>query len=989
MATELSPPIEISPSEFSEDLQKSITSTGEIFKSEVEKKDPKDLSLSELEKIGKESAETAVNNKLKIISDTVGEPVTNSDFKLNYKDMALNYDLSRNKSFVNRKNKFLSYYPEGKFIRNQVTVGNKTLNLEMYKYDKNDTGYKLVEPFGLEASDFAELMGTIVDEQLVGEGLALVGAGGALQPGNLLNRLRAGPLPIGPAAKIFLGSYLGVKTKDTVEALRGYGEGSFEDEINFSDYFTEKDDYLTAALSSGFYKFTKFAGDVLFKGKRPGTIEITPELTAAAKKLGMDPLVFAQLAVNPQIRNIFTQSEGFTSLAPNTRRNQIDSIIKSFKTGKNPFDNLDIQKSLNIDLQDLINAQTTLANDAKDKLKINFNIKDGNIDMASADKALSEVVSNYNLITNNAINTYTNKAIKNAVESGDYVININGFKNVFTKEINKLKSKVTTKEIILEGNKKGEFVENSYKTTPSEFVKIQETLKSINRTINSVNDPKLLNFKTLYKIKNDLYNVMYNPKSKPEIISAATEMHKNLDKLLDPKNGFIKGDSTFILNTELLNSQVKNSEVVNGMNKIRQALIAGGDIDGFVKSMIKPNSTHNILAIKEMFRLPEAASNAEKVANEKFFNTIKNYWITSTVKSEEGAKVLNDFLINDKKSLEALLGPNYENKVSDLLKIVKLQNKVDKGIAGEAISSKATSTEFMNDIIKKANKGDFGSNNSLKEMINDFGGMDSKLVNDIRNNILKDLFQKSSKVESKTGEKMFQEVLDVKQFADNIQKLRKNENLKEFFHPEQFEALLTYEQYSRAVGGNLGVGGELAKAEQTSKLVNSFDMIGAGVTILKYHVLASLLSRKVTASKLAKLTSDGYSSKNISTLQTALVRLEEELLEEATGKNIYNDVGVVGDSIEITPDKDVKVVPPSSSDQAEVNVNSPVNVSRLSQPNMAPPIGAGAGPKINTMAGGPSTMNRGQQLFGNNPREITFAAKGGIMNTMKATQRVL
>ena len=207
MATELSPPIEISPSEFSEDLQKSITSTGEIFKSEVEKKDPKDLSLSELEKIGKESAETAVNNKLKIISDTVGEPVTNSDFKLNYKDMALNYDLSRNKSFVNRKDKFLSYYPEGKFIRNQVTVGNKTLNLEMYKYDKNDTGYKLVEPFGLEASDFAELMGTIVDEQLVGEGLALVGAGGALQPGNLLNRLRLGPFPIGAAAKIFLGSY--------------------------------------------------------------------------------------------------------------------------------------------------------------------------------------------------------------------------------------------------------------------------------------------------------------------------------------------------------------------------------------------------------------------------------------------------------------------------------------------------------------------------------------------------------------------------------------------------------------------------------------------------------------------------------------------------------------------------------------------------------------------------------------------------------------
>ena len=56
---------------------------------------------------------------------------------------------------------------------------------------------------------------------------------------------------------------------------------------------------------------------------------------------------------------------------------------------------------------------------------------------------------------------------------------------------------------------------------------------------------------------------------------------------------------------------------------------------------------------------------------------------------------------------------------------------------------------------------------------------------------------------------------------------------------------------------------------------------------------------------------------------------------------------------------------------------------------MARPIGAGAGPKVNTMAGGPSTMNRGQQLFGNNPGEITFAARGGIMNAMKATQRVV
>ena len=985
MAIELLPPIEVTPSQTSPDFQEKIATTGGVFESELDKLE-EPLSFKELDELGVKSAEKAISNKLDIISDTVGEPVTNADFKFNLKDMALNFDLSRSRSFVNRKNKFLSYYPEGEFIRNQVTVGNKTLNLEMYKYDKNDEGYKLVEPFGLEASDFAELMGTIVDEQLLGEGLALVG-GASLSPSNPLNRLRVGPVPIGPAIKLLLGSYLGVKTKDTVEALRGYGEGDFADEINFKDYFTEKDDYLTAALSSGFYGVTKFAGDVLFKGKRPGTIEITPELVAAANRLGLDPLIFAQLAVNPQIRNIFSQAEGFTSFVKDTQRGQIDSIIKSFQSGKNPFTDLKLREALNIDMQDLINVQTTLANDIKKNLKINFNIKDGNIDMAAADKALAESVTNYNLIANKAIDGFIKDATKSAVDSKNYTINIAGFKQVFGREINKLKSFVATDEKkLVPSGKKGQPqkevpVEAPYKTTPSDFVKIEETLNTINRTINTVNDPKLLNFKTLYKIRDDLYNIMYNPNAKPEIIAAATNMHKNLDRLLDPKNGLIKGDAVFIHNIDLLNSQVRNSEIINGMNKIRQALIAGDDIDGFVKTMIKPNNTHNILAIKEMFRLPEDASNAEKIANEKLFNTIKNYWITSTVKSRNGDKILNDFLINDKKSLEVLLGPNYETRVAELLELSKKQRKVEEGIAAQAIGSKATSTEFINGIIKNASKGDFGTNASVKDMIDEFGGVNSKLVNDIRNNILKDIFKKSSKIEEKGGEKLFQEVLDVKSFADNIKKLRENENLKEFFTDDQIQALLAYEQYSRAVGGNLGIGGELAKAEQTSKLVQKFDIIGTGLTILKYEVLARLLSSPITAKKLMELTPDGYNSKNIAILQTALVRLEEELFEKAMGDNQLNDVGVVGDAIEITPDRDVKVVPPDQPIEVPSgNVNQPVNVSRLGQTNVTPPLDLAA---IN-----PNTMDRGRQLF-NRPGEITFASKGGIMNSRKIMQRVI
>jgi hypothetical protein len=56
---------------------------------------------------------------------------------------------------------------------------------------------------------------------------------------------------------------------------------------------------------------------------------------------------------------------------------------------------------------------------------------------------------------------------------------------------------------------------------------------------------------------------------------------------------------------------------------------------------------------------------------------------------------------------------------------------------------------------------------------------------------------------------------------------------------------------------------------------------------------------------------------------------------------------------------------------------------------MSSPIGAVdmAAMPTNTGAMNMDTMARGSQLFGG-PREITFAAQGGIMNARKPIQRV-
>jgi hypothetical protein len=794
-------------------------------------------------------------------------------------------------------------------------------------------------------------------------------------------------------AGVTIGSYLGLKGDKLIEYMRGYGEDEFAGGFDLGQFFTDTDDLFSAAISGGLFKATQKVGDILFLGKRPGTIELTPTIVQAAEKLGLDPLVFAQLAVNPQIRNIFTQAEGFTSYVPNTKQKQIDSIIESFKSGKNPFTELDPQGALKFDIQDLLNAQTKLANDAKKYMKVNFDIKDGVASLGEADQALAGIIKNFNSVNKKFQNRYLNGATKAAQESGDFSVNLKGFNQVMMREINDMLSGVRVKDRVITKNidgvktkiiQEGGDLKQSYKSIndlPKELKNIAVNIKRMGNGFNVTKDKNMLNYKTLYNMREDLHKLMHN--EDPKISMAAQAMHKSLLRVLDPKNGFIKGSDDFMVNAKILNSQVTNAEVVNGMNMMREAFLKGNDLDGFVKTMIRPSNTNNIAAIQQMLKLPDDASQADKKVSEKFFNTLKNYWLVSTAKSDDGAKILDEFMLNDPDSLKILMGPNYEQKVTELQKLMELSNKVENGIVNQAISQKATAKEFTNKIITNAKKGDFGTANNTLELIEELGGFNSKLVNDIRNNIMKDLFKQSFKIQDKPGKKMLQEVLDVQKFADNIKKLREDENLVKFFNGDQLEALTAYEQYSRAVGGNLGVGGELAKAEQTSQLVQKFNVLDTGLTILKYDILAKLLSMPVSAKSLKALTPDGFTSNNLKVLQTALIGLEREAIDNARGYNKFEDQGIVNE-YEIKP-KEVGRMAPTPNVSFDP---SPVNqVSRLANTNIANPVGMMATPTANTGAINPNTMARGSQLFGG-PGEITFAAQGGIMNARKPMQRV-
>jgi hypothetical protein len=928
-----------------------------------------------------EAQQEVINNKLDIISSYLDAPVSNEDMNF-FGDFGMAFTLERSKSFHNRKKRFLSNYPEGEYIRQSVTLGNKTHLLEFYKKDSSDKEYKLINPFGFEASDIPQAMGTVLNLQTAGEA-------GGMMVGQALNKATRGAVPVTPF--VFAGSFIGRKGDKLIDKLTGYGEEEFADNgFNYQGFFGNYNDLLSSGIGAGFYFATSAIADKLLFGKGPGKIDIAPELTLMAEKLGLDPLVFAQLAVNPQIRNIYSQAGGFSKRVDATRQTQIESVLKALDEG-DLFKGLKLVDEAGdaigptITFEDLIDAQAVLSDQIKKGLKVNFNIKKGFATQADADAALKDLVIDFNTINKKFETKFFNDAVKSATAGKDGFFNIkNLVDQTFTKQVNKLISSVSLDGKVYKGAYK------SLKEIP-ELNKIYTRMKLISKKgdTNFASNSKgaAANLKTIYSIREDLHKLMGNQKyaNDPNVILAARKMHERLLFMLDPKNKMIMGSADFVGNIKLLNSMHTQKEIVGSMEFIRKGFLEGTDMSAFAQTFIQPGKYTNFSAIQEMLRLPKDASAVDKAGMNKIVETMKNYWITSTFKSPNANQILDDFIRLDPDSLKKILNVGNDKdmlfKVDQLKTLVTKADDLENGIIGQALKNNATSLEFMNGIITKAKSGDYGTSKSMDDMIQRLGGINSGTINDIRNNILKDIFKRSLKINEDTGPKRLQEVLDSELFANNIKILREDPNLSKFFTDDQFKAFKTFEQYSRAIGGGLDSGGSIARGAETAGIVQKFKIIDAGLNILKYDVAAWLLSRPQWSGMLKQIKpGEGLSNHNLDIITAAIVGAERSIAEKTRGADKFDDEGVID-------------VAPIKQESSKVNIPdfSTTNIdqnSRLASANVPSPI-INTGANIGTDT---AMVDSDRAAFAFGPNDLLaqprFAARGGIMNTTKAFQRV-
>ena len=99
---------EIDLKDFSKNLQTGLTDTTAVFNQLLKERMgttdqlAQGLFSGEMDELYQEANSVALDNKLEIISEYIGEPVINADLS-NMRDLALVADMARSQSFANRK----------------------------------------------------------------------------------------------------------------------------------------------------------------------------------------------------------------------------------------------------------------------------------------------------------------------------------------------------------------------------------------------------------------------------------------------------------------------------------------------------------------------------------------------------------------------------------------------------------------------------------------------------------------------------------------------------------------------------------------------------------------------------------------------------------------------------------------------------------------------------------------------------------------------
>jgi hypothetical protein len=386
--------------------------------------------------------------------------------------------------------------------------------------------------------------------------------------------------------------------------------------------------------------------------------------------------------------------------------------------------------------------------------------------------------------------------------------------------------------------------------------------------------------------------------------------------------------------------------------KVRFANLAGED-GNVSKNMREKFVQNNEEALNEFPLLKQQFLDANESIN-IVEQALKNYKVAQrdvqkyrleTLASEGGQTLSAKGIVTD------IFGA--KDPVADINKIIKLSARDETGAALKGLQNETT--DFMLDKIR------------TKEIT--VGGK-SQIVPDIKqlNKFIRTNEEALIALYGDDGFKTIQEFQTVLKNIDNAVMAGGMDDL---------EVIARNNVFVSSVGRILGT--KVAAATGGPALV--FAGIGGRV--------ANALISKKSAKQIKALLGEAFTDADFAAeLLKPYVADQQEVVSRAVNTFLVNAFGeqireeVIPEITVEFPNADIDetgTIQPK--EEVPVSMNTVNPLSRLSNVNMVEPI-------TNTGAMNMDTMARGSQLF-SGPREITFAAQGGIMNARKPMQRVM
>ena len=499
-------------------------------------------------------------------------------------------------------------------------------------------------------------------------------------------------------------------------------------------------------------------------------------------------------------------------------------------------------------------------------------------------------------------------------------------------------------------------------------------------------------FSQIENLRSRAFKLMSN--EDPAVRDAGRKLHQKIVNIMDDNSGKFKNGGSDKYNKAMA-VHLKNLneyEKIVGLNDMQMAISNKMTPETFAERFFHPNSGFDLNLLKQ-------ALNGEKNVNWMAFE--KSFKASLLRDPNNIKQTLTKWQAQDPDGLSALLKPK---EIDELMKIGETAEIMNNSVIMKAFNNQSSNTvantdEIITHLVEEATKKRIGAALNIENFIKNSGGLDGKVMTNVRSGIIEDILNRSSVLDDTTGSLIIKPRL----LEQNLKLLNENNHMKMFFSKQNLDTLDKFWLYTNVLGASSDVGGKLAAAELGGEMVRSMfqpsKIIPTLKTLLAYNITSRILGRDITPKMLESLFKPGLNnSVGFKTIRSMMGSIMSEFMEGDYEQQREIGVGVDVPDAVIYGDRNYLENHPMNKESMfrettdklnmlreveDIQENSPRfdQQSSLANPNLGfRSVGAGSA--------NPNTYAQGVELFGNNPREITFASQGGIMNTRTAFQRV-